>query len=760
MAFDFIFNKQASDDQIEGAFFQLAYQRLQDQAKNLVPYLVGFEIKKKTEDNTKALGVFGFRSAGGQILHIPAFFINGKVKPLDLLYSKNSERLFPLNEDIAEMFLKDELTGLGQPAEESRADILRSANQSGDFRAMAVPPRTGKQVIASVLDYVEASDLLTKKAFMGLLENDPEFLESTLRFYSPEKIAAAVAEIATQPKAKTPKSKAVQVVKKTDTEKAKTLLPTQKADLLTKGYIVLDERKPEQKAKFGIIQSAIKFTNPTKNGLYNYVCRDGGLRLGLVIARPAQLQQHFAVSDSFVLDLASPDATMYAARENRLFVKDKYQVEDLSEFFKMLVPASEVKPQYDRAYLLINKSLAATIPFEVIGNFKTDNGIRRIVVRAARDFRFSDEDDKERNTLGCRNSGSQPGRLGGQPKGNYYTHPSTPEEFTLIFTKKPGDTLQYKEDGVIYVPADFKFLEVNPYGNSWREDVPSDVKRKDRYQGNSLCETDDSDTKQSKAREKARYLAAPAMPSAITQLLEGNHIFPMTVHTNGSEYFVDINGAKKKYPDALEAKIGMILDVGLDEESADQLLASLQPGISKKGHVKLATLGDMSPQPFEEQPYTNELGQPTTTGIGVETMLPTTDGYTGNPTQLGLGDKPEVTGIDPKYVQQAVQLSASGQKEIFDAQTIGSLAKYVSVGDKITEYIPSIIEAIDRLGRILFLLHWETDKFKEMYGRTDLPEFVELITNTFKNLGDIIVFLKRKSPELSINMTKTDALDL
>ena len=50
-------SKNAADDQIEGAFFQLAYQRLQDTLKNLIPFLVGFEIVKKNEDNTKALGV-------------------------------------------------------------------------------------------------------------------------------------------------------------------------------------------------------------------------------------------------------------------------------------------------------------------------------------------------------------------------------------------------------------------------------------------------------------------------------------------------------------------------------------------------------------------------------------------------------------------------------------------------------------------------------------------------------------------------------
>jgi hypothetical protein len=243
-------------------------------------------------------------------------------------------------------------------------------------------------------------------------------------------------------------------------------------------------------------------------------------------------------------------------------------------------------------------------------------------------------------------------------------------------------------------------------------------------------------------------------------MLEDKNVFPMTVHTNGSEYFVDIKGAKKRYDNPIKAKIAMVMDIGLDEKAAEELLDSLVPGFSKKGHVKMAYTGDIYPQPFEEQPYTNEFGQSTYVGVGQENTLPTLDSYIGNPTRQDLGTMPEIKGIDPRYVQQAIQLAQNGQKEIFDTHMIGALAKYVSVGDKISEYLPSMVEAMDRLGRILFLLHWETDKFKEMYGRGDLPELVELVTSVLKNMGDLIIFLKRKSPELSINMNKSESTDL
>jgi hypothetical protein len=230
--------KYAADDQIEGAFFQLAYQRLQDTLKNLIPYLVGFEIVKKNEDNTKALGVFGFRSKSGQILFVPAFFINGKVKNLDLLYSKNNEQFYPLNEDFAEMFIKEELLGLGENSKENRTDIMRDASQ-GDYRQMSVPPRTGRYAIASVIDYVKNVGNPTKVAFTELIEKDAEFCEALLRFYPLEKIAEAIALEDGDDYRKSPAAaKKLKLVKSTDTAEAKKLGKEDKQKLLTQGYVI------------------------------------------------------------------------------------------------------------------------------------------------------------------------------------------------------------------------------------------------------------------------------------------------------------------------------------------------------------------------------------------------------------------------------------------------------------------------------------------------------------------------------------------
>ena len=744
--------KQAADDQIEGAFFQLAYQRLQDTLKNLIPYLVGFEIVKKNEDNTKALGVFGFRSKNGQILFVPAFFINGKVKNLDLLYSKNNEQFYPLNEDFAEMFIKDELLGLGENSRESRSDIMRDASQ-GDYRQMSVPPRTGRYAIASVLDYVEDAGAPTKKAFTELLEKDAEFCEAVLRFYPLEKVAKAIAledgvKYRKSDKA-SKKINLVKVVKTSDKEEVKKLTQSDKETLMTQGYVIVDDRAADQKSTFGAVDYIKKFINPDESGFYPYVTKMGGLRYGLVIVRPKQLQQDFATDDTLVIDLESKNGTTYIKDHKGVFVKDQIRVQDYSVVHKMMVDAAEGKPGYTNTYILINENLKATQPFRINANFKDASGIRRISVEP-----YSEANWCDRGDLGGK--WDRPGSVHDLPRGNYNEHPKKMTEVMLVMTKKQGDRLEYK-DKMLYVPAGYKLLKISP-ADHHRAEMPM-------YPLNSATlskkekEEQDKRKQEAEAEKEKLIKGEPGYPGTLHGMLRDKNIFPMNVHTNGSDYFVDINGAKKQYDDPIKAKIAMVTEVGLDQKAAEELIDSLVPGFSKKGHVKLAFTGDVYPQPFEEQPYTNEFGQSTYVGVGQENSLPTMDSYTGNPTRQDLGTMPEIKGVDPKYVTQAVQLAQNGQKEIFDAHTIGALAKYINVGDKISEYVPSLVEAMDRLGRILFLLHWETDKFKEMYGRGDLPELVELVTNVLKNTGDLVIFLKRKSPELSINMTKTDGME-
>jgi len=725
--------KTSSNESLEQAFFQLAYDKLQDSLKNLLPYLVGFEIVKKNEEGTKALGVFGFKSAKGDVLYVPAFFVNGKVKNLDLLYSKTSEQFYPLSEDFAELFLRDSAVSIGSKGKEDRAGILKDTPQ-GDYRQMAVPPRTGKYSIASVVDYVETASNKTKEAFKNLIEKDAEFCEALLRFYPIEKIAKALVPEKSGKKYR--KENQVEVVTKAENARVKNLSAPQKEELLTQGFVVVDKRKDSDKSKFGVLDFVKKFQNPTESGFYPYITKVGTINYGLILVRPKQLQQAFSTDDSIVINLDSSEKGLaYLVDTSKVMVKDQIKVKDYSAVHKLMVDPAEAKPGYSSVYVLVNENLKAVQAFRINANFKDANGIRRLSVEP---YRCCCSSDEYFCNTGKRGIMDRPGSAHHLPRGNFYEHPKTLNEILLVMTKKPGEELSYKNN-CVYVPTGYKLLEV-------------------KFHAGFNALSDDSESSSSKLKETFEN-GKPGSLFDLNAFLADKNVLPMTVRSNGSEFFVDVAGAKTRYDDPVKAKIAMTVELGLDFKQAGDLISEAQEKSLVCGHIKKAYTGDSYPTPFEESPYTNEIGQPTYAGIGQENFQTGEQSYSGNPSQLGLGVMPEVNGVDPKLVQQAVQLAEGGQKEIFDVHSMSALAKYVGVDDKIMEYTPSLLEAVDRLGRIIFLLHWDTDKFIEMYGRGDLATLTELLRSVFKNLGELIIFLKRKSPELDINTNKDDLLN-
>lgn len=697
--------------EFEQAFFQLAFERLQDKLYNLLDYLVGFDIVNKSSDGTKAIGVFGFKAENGQMIFVPAFFKDGDVKGVDIMYSKNNEQFYPLNEDFAEMFLKDDASGLGTPTDET-VQQMKQYTPPTDMMNLVRPPRTAKVSYASVIDYVEQSDNLTKEAFQTIIEKDPEYLESLMRFYDVEKIAKALVKKKDADKVLPVPS--VKVV--TQKDDLKELSDSQKSKVLSDGYVVIDKRKAEQKSEFGLHKFEEKFVNPGDSGFYPYVTKSGSIRYALIIPRPMSITQRFASDEAMVINL--DEGYSYQSPVSCIFTKGQIVVKDTEDLLSGFQDPAEARPSFSDTFILINDSLKATEPFRILTNFKDDGGLRRIEVE--RDG-FSDC---------CVSSSYSGNRKGGNSYFSDKPQGRRPNRITFILTKKPGDSLHYDGD-VVYVPKGFKLLP---------------IKTSVSY----------SETESKRQEEKNKYeQGKPGSRSTILGALTSNRVYPMNVTSNGSEYFVDVASVKKKYDTPIKAKTAMIVNLGLDEQTVDNILSKVANQISQKGYIKLAYTGDQSFAPWDPSSYSNELGQPTYDGVGHSEVQAPGDGYTGDPTKQGLGVMPEVEGTQAA-IQQANQLAQGGQKEIFDTHSIATLAKYVSPQTKVTDYMPDFISCLDKLGRMLFLVYWETDKFEEMYGRSELPEMTELLSNVFRNLGDLIIFLKRKSPELSINMAEAE----
>ncbi len=712
------------DQQFEQGFFQLAYDKLQSRLYNLLPYMVGFEVVNKAPDGTKAVGVFGFKSDNGQIIYVPAFFINGKVKDLDVMYSRNNNQFYPLNEDYAVLFLKDDVTGLGGVSEQSRKDIEKQ-NPAVDMRDLAFPPRTGRIAYASVVDFIRDGDENVKAAAWGLMTEHPEFTEALGRFYPLSELAEAL-----KPVEKQAAQSSIEVF---TPETAPVEL---KPQAMTKGFAVIDRRKDEDKSRYGILDYTSKFTNPSAPGFYTYLTKFGTLRNGLVL-QPLSLYADFQTKQQLVLDLDTEDEVVQCytlPSDTRVIIREAYQIADFSAVHSKMENAVEAEPSFDKSYILINAQLKCTEPFRVCTNYADDRKCRRLRIEPAY------WDGRPCSPSGYTERWTEANQF----------HPKRKDchEITLVFTKRETGSLEYRGN-ILYVPKGFKLWEVR---TSTYVEVP--------WNDKDTPETREKKREKAKKEERRRSQGYPGSLQDLTSHLRENGVFTFTLRSNGSEYFANVAAAKKKYDDPLKAKIGMILDFGLDEADAcelvDSVVSTTQP---TKGYIKLAVTGDFTHTLQDEPPSYNELGQPTTFGMPYYAVAPTDDTYQGDPTRMGLG----TTQVDQggwgnaaQDIQAASQMAASGQKEIFDTSAIATISKYVDPTSKIISYLPNFVDTLDKLGRMLFMVYWETDKFQKMYGVDELPELIELIKSVFRNLGDLVVFLKRKFPEISINVNEQD----
>jgi hypothetical protein len=127
------------ETEFEQAFSSLAYAYLKDKAPRLLEFLVGFQLVDRNEDNTKAMGVFGF-SVGDQWLYAPVFFLNGDLKGHELLYLKNKDAFVPMKENWVNYLISRKPHVLG---ESSSQDTFQLGGLRPNVLGLSQSPGTG-----------------------------------------------------------------------------------------------------------------------------------------------------------------------------------------------------------------------------------------------------------------------------------------------------------------------------------------------------------------------------------------------------------------------------------------------------------------------------------------------------------------------------------------------------------------------------------------------------------------------------------------
>ncbi len=199
-------------------------------------------------------------------------------------------------------------------------------------------------------------------------------------------------------------------------------------------------------------------------------------------------------------------------------------------------------------------------------------------------------------------------------------------------------------------------------------------------------------------------------------------------HT-GSRKSIHFDGTKSMVKDAADEMKVLMEDVGLSREDAEYIRS--RQGVQSKFHiVKNAQVsgGSMRPSP------TARLSG----GPAMSAAAP------GGPGPAGPGQEQGLPPGTMKAMQTAQQALQQGQSDVVDTSALSALLSSSDSPHYIRKYLGDLLTAVDRCGRILFVMYWHRDDFIEAFGLKELETHQNELKSAFETLGREMLKLKQE----------------
>jgi len=783
----------------EQAFSSLAYAYLKDKAPRLLDYIVGFQLVDRNEDNTKAMGVFGFK-IGERWLYAPVFFLNGDLKGHELLYVKRQDMFVPMKENWVNYLMAKKPHTLG---ERSPKDTFQLGGMAPNIEQLAWPPeqskfgsdRGGRRIAdwaQGVMPMIGAG--ATKKArFMyrgqewgrGLLLDKvasrpmhaamagikldlPGLLRSNVHI---AKRAHMLSQ--TYPGIKKAfdrfygkdffKDVALDIKKAYDREQKNIVPRTKKAAAPARGKFLIPEEQEKKAAgppvkvitrdDVATVQNLPDLTEEERRKLLN----DGVL---IVDRRKGD-----EVSVSYNTQ-ASPQRLVNPAETGLYDILEKPA--EWNEFLVISNPYSNRRQH--NAVVAVRLADGGNQAWQCISR----QALWSRHASTREDFQkwFDGLDDKETLqkggtylAIGERGQGTVPFKVtavydDGCYKVNFldnFQHgPKHPGDLSHTFY----DDFNNHDGGYVSSYGAKLFINKRPDAEiraiAGELHIPDKCKiiqlkspPRPRKAENNIVTEVGSDEYEPGASDPP-----PIKPGNIAdiQLSFTQKTARMKIYADHNEVTIT---TEKTGSDRMSARQGLIELVrrhGLAEKQAREMLKQAQTKGSRIFRIKYAMpfpfaetvgAGPGSPQFPAPEMGSEQRGYGSTPAIYPQEEFIPVEGLQSDMTDPQIYDPFMMP--DPHAVSMAEQAGASGQKEVFDVGMISGLLKAVRQDSLVDRYLGDLMKALDRLGRMLFLFYWHQEEFEDRYGKADLPELEDSIRNAFETLGDVTLFLKEKT---------------
>jgi hypothetical protein len=709
-----------SESSLEQNFSDLASARLRDKAPQLVDYMVGFQLLKTDEDGSKAVGIFGFE-VGDSWYYAAVFFLNGQVKGLDSLYSVDSDLFMPISEDWVNQVVNKRPNQLGEPDTRDRDE--RGTRLPNYTRMRTIPggviggigtglsPGFGKQGSVPIIDQMTTPRDVPLTPLPELLaEAGPHiangFVADLNRY---PKLAALVSQhycfsdfdTFALPKTAAPKDESVTIISSVAQPGADKLTDAEKEQLISGGTAVVDKRPDTVKSQTYRTESRQLMQNPAGGGLYRVLMADG------------------TFEDMFCLKLLGGDNYLcYQLSDGRHGIMNPLDIWTIQQYEpsiyrerleKETSKPSQVRPQDCVAFC--NTSGDSTLAFEVESVIGGTDGVK--LMKVHRSYWLCG--DCSAHSYNWLQDGPAPWRYA----------PADERIKDILVSDAGSGAIRYYHKQLIVNDSRFRALVLNRKDNDeFSYDSPWDsiqLRARDFGDHNTL------------------RIAFSKMSSALTiqKTANGFCIQDGDETIRGGDATV-LRHLILKHGCAVEDVRDILKTVGTEPESV--LIKRAGELLDIPELYDRSESGEMSSYHPTEVP---------TYGVNMETPKENREQYMYNSPYAGFNDDdPGAQAGSPaeESVKDTVDTAAkSGQKDVFDASILMSLVKThdpVGMADK---FLPTLVSGMDRCGRLLFLLHWQFDEFKERYGAQDMTSFTDDLTSTFEALGDVILFLRKRT---------------
>lgn len=788
------------DGQFEQAFSSLAYAYLKDKSPRLLDFIVGFQLVDRNEDNTKAIGIFGFK-VGEQWLYAPVFFLNGDMKGHELLYIKNQDLFVPMKENWVNYLISRKPHVLGESSPQkthqlgglmpnltklSRPPMGKRANDGNDGASLmnvdewARPmlPVMGAFAVKQAFDQAH-DDLVTKLDLRVFFAHSPALAKMAYercynrypllkagfdKFYGKDFFPAMI-----QVAEKRAEERGLNLVNRVKRASAALMPPK-----TPKKSPFLIEPKVEEKAKHPVKTGSLRIYR-----LSDYLKTASDAKVdedapsGVKVNKPelTEAEREKLLKDTVLIKDERKEGETSIAYNTQVRMEltnpaetGLYDVlEKPGEFDKMLIIQGPHDGQGKKTFLL---AIRTKSPKNWLNTHATNLWAKQNDTPNKADFvKYVEGLDGVTSlskggtyvAIGDQGSGTCPFEIredfgNGTYRVDYRNH-------SRYDQGRAAGLPKLDEAYDPYYNSYDQLIRINEReGSSLRSyngelSIPKSfkiIKIADPPKGkkNDLSIMPCCDESTASSDE------SPISPGHIGDIQAMLTEKTASVHIHdvgGNEVWIKSSVHGTQQLDKQAAMCDLIERHGFSEAASRQMLKEAS---ALQVHNTAATFFVKYAEPFlqpgpgapefpEPERGTEQNGYNSVASIyPQEEFLPVPgmDSSTTDPSVYDPFFEP-----DRGAMQVAQQASNSGQKEVFDSSMISGMLKAVRQDSLVDRYLGDLMKALDKIARILFMFYWHQEEFEDRYGKQDLPELEDSLRNAFEMLGDVVLFLKEKS---------------